>query len=508
MRRSVLIVMIDVMVLSALSLLQSGQGGRQVVPVHRWSSVVEAGLQKEAEYQEQIEALKQAAEEARLAQDQALREQQEAARLAAEARQREQAAREAAAVAAARKQEAEQRAASSETEAKSALEERQEAAVAASLAEERRKQAELKAQEAEQAAKAAAASLAALKAESEKVRTELEGSSQQLAAMQTRLKELQAREQAAREKAEQALVSEAQSRAKAEAAEQARGEALSRVQQLEAQLAEVREASQEKELKLQEISRQAEVAQEKLEKIEAEKRQSVWVVRDKAIRRFQMYMKEEVPAGADRKKRLTLYLPLVAVGERTFAVTDMESLEFDWRAIQPNGRISAFSLMMDDVVAGSFPHELKQSILVSKLEPRAFYIPVDKKMNGTPLKPIGMTRLKEQRIQKAILFNRETPDLSAKVEITPTLDNRDYVMVKPAEGARFKIKPGDYLLTENGFYIGSMLTDEKCYVLPEAMPPAEATVQITVTKPGEEQYFSAFCRDVNAVLELIGQLKD
>ena len=57
MKKSALIVMVDVMVLSVLS-MQVGDGdSRSPIPIHRWSELIERGMQKEELYRSKIAEL-------------------------------------------------------------------------------------------------------------------------------------------------------------------------------------------------------------------------------------------------------------------------------------------------------------------------------------------------------------------------------------------------------------------------------------------------------------------
>ena len=121
-----------------------------------------------------------------------------------------------------------------------------------------------------------------------------------------------------------------------------------------------------------------------------------------------------------------------------------------------------------------------------------------------------MTKLKQNRIQNAFLFKINDPNTVINVTLVPELVS-DYAKVKLAERgprtifSKTNIEPGDYLLTENGKFIGIMTSKDSCYVLPAKLPPQDNRHHIPVTKPPGEKYYKAF---VNSAREARKMMRD
>jgi hypothetical protein len=565
MRRSVLIVMLDVMVLSVLSLTLGNGDSRFIVPVYRWSSLIERGLEKEQEYEQQLAELRSRAQQQAEALAEAAARQAELQRQKAgltaeaetaraeilQARTAAEAAKEAARQAIeaeklARVQaEAETRArAEAEKRAQAAVEQSIQAEAAARAAKELQARADAAAQAAQAAKKQAEAEAARVEAEAAQLQLQTrlaeeraaqareniaelkqktEQSTTQLLEMQAELKQAEKqlessteaaalarqREQEALEKTAQAARKEQAAIEKMQRLEADRKRALERLQQMDDRLTATQLAEEQAVQALTEARKQAEAARTRLDQIEAEKNQSVWVVRERAIRRFQVAAREESKDPFPNRTTATLYLPLVEFGEQLYAISEFESLRLDWWGIQRAGDLLSFVLNMDHVQAGTLPHQVTEPLLIHTTEPRTVYIPVPRGAEETGLRPIGLKRIKEERIQTGLLFKKEVPDTGLTVEFTPSLDAEGYLLVRTAEAAsKVKIEAGDYILTQNGFLVGVMMTRTLCYVIPEHLPAPELRATVTLTKKSGQRYFETLVEDARAVSERIRELPE
>jgi len=500
MRKSVLIVMLDVMVLSVLSLsVGNGTRTRFLVPIYRWSSVVEEGLAREQEYQALIAELKRKAAEA--------------AKAAMESEIRARVAEKSGAMAA----EEIERIRQAEKDAKKLAEQSRkqifEAEKKAQLAAEREKQAEEKMKDArkraeEAAKKAMEAEKLAREAELRAARVET-GTEQYLKAEAAALK----REEAARKQLAKALESEARARGQAKAAEEARLEAEKSAKNSQDYIVYIREVLSQTQAKQKEIELQLKQAKEQKEEVEEvltqimdEKHQSIWVRRDKAMRELQIIM-----AGNTARREATLYLPVLALGNAYYVVSEFTSLELDWRQIQYDKNLSTLSFSISSLEDKANPTQLETALLVPKTEPRITFVPVPKTIGRSALHPIGLQAIKEDRIQRALLFKKELPDERIEVEITPTLKGQ-YLNVKLSEStsiltaSKRRVQPGDYLLTENGRFIGVMADKTHCYVIADAPLNKHECLTLPLARKRGGNHREDFINTAREVKKLIRQM--
>lgn len=579
MKRSVLVVMIDVMVLSVLSLfMRTGQHGH-ILPLYRWSRVIEAGIEKEKEFIRKLQEMQQQLSEAReserkaeesaraamVAEELAKRMEAEAKRKADEAETLARDAEVKARVALDREQEAvqtaeraRQEAQKASTQAEQASESARQSELAAKAAEEKRRLAmaeaeavRLREQDAREKALAAEkrAAEARLLAESAFTREQdasvssAEANAREAAAL-ARVDLAQMQAFAAKVKAErmESKVLEAEE-IKAQAEEiivqagedvqlsrQKEAEALAKAKELEQEkikaqesaaqakeqavemksaLAEtsIREKMTKAELEIKEKEKQA--AETALAKVIQSDKGSIWVHRDKAMRRLQVRIRTEDIGAFPNTMETTLYLPLLAMAEGAFIAADFENLLFASRSVQSGGYVTLLELTADDL-GGSTRTEVKMPLAVSPAEPRICFAMISQEKTG--LAPIGLARLKEQRVRDAVLFKIQEPDKSIKVFVTPVIFG-SYVTVTPLEsgfklGRRIRPQQGDYILTENGDFIGIMVSREKCYVVPPSLPPADQLRAVPIDKQPAERVYSAFVAAVRDISGMIKRIQD
>jgi len=521
--------MVDVMVLSVLSMQVGDSDSRFPVPIHRWAEVIERGLQKEEEYKDKIAELEAAIDATRdtatKAELQALLAKEKEAIAKAEAERmraaREEAEKQAEAAIAAAQQ--------AEVEARSKAAEKEVASEEAARARTRREEALTQALEAEKAASAA-------KERAMLAQKELETKLNQIAEIKTREAEMlkkarqaenRARMAEAREKTVNELMNDVRERlsnateqerkyaemmAKAEAAKaKIEGEA----EVYEKELAEAKqnvEATRDEVTELtgkvvglsaaekaarKDLERVAEEKTElatKLGDIEREKEESVWVRRDKSIKVMDINMVEKDVRSENDEKQKELYLPLLQLGGKTVMVSEYETLELDWWEIQVDRNI--IKLLFTINAPGSDDKDKMCrafSMMYEESEPRILYLPFN--CDGSDfetLKPIGMGKLKEERIQNVLLFKAGEPDKATRVKITPLL-RENYLSVRDIEpSSDVDIRPGDYLLTERGQFVGVMVTRDKCYVVPAGMPSEDSMRGISLIKSPQQEYYEAF----------------
>jgi hypothetical protein len=471
MRRSILIVMIDVMVLSVLALSagkRTGGGERNIpVPLYRWSTVIEEGLRKEQSYQDEVKRL-----EEQLARTSELAEQ-----VLAQAEQaRETAGRERSSSQEMQARLHEMELAAAKARAAAQLAER-EAQAAQQTAAEARRQAEEAAQRraaAERAAEEARGKASATAARMDQLQTELAGRNDRLA-------ELQASAAAAKERA---LALEQERGRLAEQNEHF----ASRVASLSGEVAALEVQKQDAEQTVEEFEKAKQMA-------EAERKKSIWVRRDESLRRLNISY-TEYNSQNDRNfvTRRELVMPLVQVGRTVLVPADFRKLGL---ARSFFGGLSDTVTQVDGTVSsltGSFNALPLESIVVPGPEPQICLVRFSGALEGA-LQSITMETLKERRIKEALLFSPDEVNEHGRVEISPIIGS-DYLNVRYASGKKPNV--GDYLLTDRGEFIGIMVTKEECYVMPEVLSRTPAPISIPIASRSQDGvYFNEFINSLN-----------
>jgi len=592
MRRSVLIVMLDVMVLSVLSLTRGGGDPSNILPVHRWSAIIEQGLAKEQLLNDEIARLKEAAarerkaaelaerlaEMARAETDTSHKREEEAllrARIAEElaraSAEQEAEARMAAALAEQARSAAEQAALDAAAKAKlaqgretEAVKRADKARLEATMAEARAREARAKEAdamtkvsiaektktEAEMAAKhaldraaqarreAITAEMARKDAEKEVEaisETSAEAEKERLVAVQ-RAKDAEkavenaiaraqfAEESVARESDRltrieaQLRIAQEEAVAARERAASAEEAAIQKTEQvkvaekdkekLQTKLEKVAENAQKLQLVLAETERDAEDAAKRLDRIETERKQSIWVLMPKALRRFDVKIvaHDLISHGRNWDNEKTFQLPLVYMNHVAFAVIDMDSIGFDWMLIGKN-RIDSLDITFQDVSGDKVPMRMQSDVLVNNSEPRVMFLPVmNSKGNDDVLKPMGIERIRSEQIVEGVLFKKDAGDESVRVQVTPTHGN--YVSIRKKLDTKTSIKAGvgDYVTTANGLYVGVMVTKEICYVLPPTLVGKQNYTRIPITRKQGEKYFNSFSAAADQVKALVKKM--
>ncbi|WP_372807536.1 hypothetical protein [Pontiella sp.] len=518
MRRSILIVMLDVMVLSVLALTArqraGGGAGNIPLPAGGMSRMLEEGLRNETAYRDQIARLeaqlkettalsRAALERADLAE--AKSERDRAANLAAleKLRQAELAAAAARSDAEVASREAElvnrqallakQRTLELEQKEREAKERADAALVQMKLAEQKAAEAQRKAKLAEQAGAGLDSAVLAAKEDAARARAERDVAQEQLqqlnAALTRRAEELAAAKTEAAEAAAKASV------------------ALSERERLAGKNEEVTQKLVQATADAAALEERGKSDKERVARLEAEKQaaveelgKSVWTRRDDALRRVRIrYTERKASNGQLYQTDKELAIPLVKVGGFTVVPAEFDELGL---------KKSFFGGLSDRVtdvkgVAAPMVGEGKagtlQAIMVPATEPQVCLVHVvDSTENA--LEPITMEGLKQRRLRVASLFSAKDVNAYGLVEIIPML-GRDYLTVRTVSGRRPDV--GDYLLTDRGEFIGIMVKSDVCHVLPAKVASSPKPVIIPLRSYGQQEtYLGTFIDNLNRAREL------
>lgn len=520
MRRSILICMLDVMVLSVLALNarhQAGGGAGNIpTPTSRAARLIEEGLRNDANFRDEIARLeaqlketaeisRKALEQAALAEAraerqraenlQALEKLHEAELAAAQARSRaDVAAREAELV---NKQASEAKAKTLELEARELeAKARADAALArVAFAEKLAKEAERRAKEAEQSANTRDTEILAFKEEAARAQAEKEVAEKRATELSATLARREADLTVAR-------AAEAEAVAKADVAVSESERLAQKTEQVTDELVEAR-------VSVATMQNQGKADEATIAKLEAEKKKaiadqnaSVWVRRDEAMRRVKIsYVEQNASNGKLYRVDKQLAMPLVQVGSFTLVPAEFNSLGLK-KSFFGGGlsdRITDVRGVAAPMVTEAKPGSLR-TLIVPHAEPQVCLAHATVPADGA-LKPITMEGIKKRRMRTAMLFSSKDVNAYGLVEIVPML-GRDYLNVRALSGAR--PKAGDYLLTDRGEFIGVMVKPDVCYVLPGELSSQPKPVYIPLRSYGKQDgYLTEFVTNLNQARSLV-----
>jgi len=522
MRRSILVVMLDVMVLSVLALTSRHLRGGDAnipVPASGLSRVVEEGLRNETGYKNEIARLeaqlkessdvaRKALEQAALAEAKADRERAEGAEALTKLREAELAAERAKSRAALAAREAElvnQQADLAKVRTLELEQRELEAKARADAAHARVQLAEQKAEEAERLAREAERSagdrnsvILALKQEALSARSAQKRAEERAGELTATLANREADLISAKS-------AEAEAVAKASVAVSERERLETKTEQVAEELviARVSVATLE-ERKMADSEKLAQLERERTAAAEA-RNQSVWVRRDEAMRRVMIRYTEYAANGKSYRTDKQLAMPLVNVGgfklvPAEFAALGLNKSFFGGLSDRITDVQGVAAPMVGEAKAGSL-----RALIVPATEPQVCLAHVTGATEGA-LEPITIQGLKDRRLRTAMLFSPGDVNAYALVEVVPMLGN-NYLNVRKLSGTRPKV--GDYLLTDRGEFVGVMVKADICYVLPGELNSTPKPVIIPLRSYGKRDvYLSDFVKNLNLARELFEQGQD
>jgi hypothetical protein len=520
--------MIDVMVLSVLALTAGQRAGGQrniPMPLYRWSSMIEEGLRKEEAFRDEVQRLeeqlaraaelaKQALEQADKARDAAGSERESSKEIQARVHAMELAAEKARAEAALAKRETEL-ARQTAAEARRQAEESEKRRMAAEQAA-----AEAQQQVTESIEQTAAARLAAEKARKEAALARSEGERLQLVArtaqearkqaeqkaetVGTTVQQLQTQLAQREEKMTELQLAEATARERAAAIAQERERLVAQGEQTTEKLVELGGQVAALEVR-KEVAEQTVAELEEEQKQAAEElKKSVWVRREESLRSLNIsYTEYNSNKDSDFVTRRELVMPLVQMGSELVVPADFRQLGLS-RTFFFGGlsdRVTDVNGTVASITKDAKPLPL-ESILVPGPEPQVCFVRFAGSSEGA-LKSISMEKLKERRLKTALLFSPGKINDNARVDISPII-GKNYLTVRRESGKKPKV--GDYLLTDQGEFIGLMVTGDECYVTPQTFKGVPDSVMIPIASGQRDGlYFQKFIERLNQAREKVDE---
>ncbi|HKL20986.1 MAG TPA: hypothetical protein VJ904_04225, partial [Tichowtungia sp.] len=231
--------------------------------------------------------------------------------------------------------------------------------------------------------------------------------------------------------------------------------------------------------------------EEQQKQAEEELKKSVWVRREESLRTLNISY-TEYNSHNDRSFVTTreLVMPLVQMGRAVVVPADFRQLGLGrsfFRGL--SDRVTEVQGTVRSVAGDAAPLPL-QYVVVPGPEPQICFVRFTGSTEGA-LPSISMEALKERRLQSALLFSPGKLNDHGRVEISPLIGS-NYLTVRRGTGKKPKV--GDYLLTERGEFIGVMVTDDECYVTPQALSrePAPIFIPVSSGSPRDSLYFDEF----------------
>ncbi len=252
---------------------------------------------------------------------------------------------------------------------------------------------------------------------------------------------------------------------------------------------------------------------EQLQKADALLRSDAWTSYSRAVHELSYHLKNErVMNSFDLKK--TLYLPEIKVDGKSFLVTAFASIT------GLDGSISGFTR----VVELSYRNRLLSSeteavpltgpILSLGEERNVCLIPL-RKQGGEPLIPISFAELKKRGLQNLTLFKtgtfgKETAPLDDRCSLGLNAAAPHYLIIRNAirNSSELPAEVGDFVISKEGAFVGVVVRvrsdaygrsqEAFCYLFPPAVRWTDAR-EIPLTKAAGEKLYSGFAEAVNQI---------
>lgn len=211
----------------------------------------------------------------------------------------------------------------------------------------------------------------------------------------------------------------------------------------------------------------------------------------------------------DSKVNEKIYLPEVAIGGKTYLASTFRAMTGTTEIHTGYNKISRLDYQMKKPDAQEDAGEkLQGPILTLNADSRACLIPVDKPL-GKPLEAITYKQLKERGLQDLTLFKfksfgKETAALEGRCSLNLSGDGK-YMYIRNSVRSHSELAAGegDFVISRQGQLVGVVVAvhsydfgnreEAQCFIFPEKIDLKE-TVALPIVKPEGEKYYTQFVK--------------
>jgi len=215
----------------------------------------------------------------------------------------------------------------------------------------------------------------------------------------------------------------------------------------------------------------------------------VWDKFSGAIKKIQIQMQHK----DDINKRYfdtTYYLPVVDFDAKQYLISNFSSLGLGWSDIAEQSITELkVNISNKDEKGGK---RILGAIQSLNANPAVCLLPFKAQQ---AIKPIGKKALIDRGVQNLFLLKKN--GTNGKIECYFSEKYPDYIFTR-SKDRDFYSKPGDYLFTQEGDFIGVFTSFKSCYILPTSLK-GFPTTPIPIMKKKNETVYKSF---IKAALEL------
>lgn len=235
-----------------------------------------------------------------------------------------------------------------------------------------------------------------------------------------------------------------------------------------------------------------------LEKYTA-KKDSAWT-KPEAWRELRVSMREEDLLRTETYQQ-KVTLPIVRAGGNYYAVGEFASLGLAWHELVRDGNIVHAEFALSKIGKSAV---LRRASTINVLDacPQVCLIPCPefRDRRVSVYEPIGIGRLRQMKHLSGIYrFRKTDPDNSEEVSCSLGVTG-EFMIVKRSLFLECNAERGDYLITRTGEFVGVMISPEKCWIFPTTIKLSKDVIKIPAAKPGAgEDTYETFVRDATQI---------
>lgn len=214
-----------------------------------------------------------------------------------------------------------------------------------------------------------------------------------------------------------------------------------------------------------------------------------------------------------------MYLPEIVIDGKTYLASTFRAMTGTTEIHTGYGRVSRLDYRVQRPDSEDAGQALAGPILTLAADNRACLVPVEP--TAKPLEVLTYARLKERGLDGLTLFKfrnfgKETVSLDGRCSLNLSGDGQYMYIRNPVRGrSELAAKEGDFVISRQGQFVGVVVAvhgydfgtreEAQCFIFPEKVN-LEETLALPIAKAADEKYYSEFVRVLRELQEKASRL--